>query len=441
MPSLAAARLASVGPRWLASRYRRVRSLTDQLAEPLSPEDCCVQSQTDSSPAKWHLAHTTWFFERFVLSEYEAGFSPHDERYNFLFNSYYVRAGDRQPRPKRGMITRPSLGEVLAYRASVDERMGALLGGEPSAEALELIEIGLHHEQQHQELLVADIKHLLSCNPFGEAYASWTRSDDGLVAGEARPGGGVPAMSFVECEGGSRWIGADASRTFCYDNERGRHEVLVLPFAIADRPLCNAEVLAFVEGGGYERPELWLDDGWAWVVGHGVSAPMYWRASEAGWSCFTLEGWRTVDAGRPACHLSYYEADAIARFLGARLPTEVEWEVACVRRGERGRLLDQDDVFRKGLEPSVSPSPHEGWLAQMMGDVWEWTSSAYGPYPGFRAPEGALGEYNGKFMVNQMVCRGGSFATPADHIRPTYRNFFHPEKRWAFTGVRLAKDV
>ena len=406
----------------LHSDYEAVRRQTVALCAPLKPEDFVVQSMPDASPAKWHLAHTTWFFERFVLREAIPDFAPYDEAYDFLFNSYYDAVGPRHARDKRGLLTRPTIDEVLGYRRYVDERMSELLSATRTSESLSArVELGLHHEQQHQELLLTDLKHAFSLNPLQPAYCGAT----------PRPVSNVSALHWHSFSEGLREIGAEPG-TFCFDNEQPRHRVYVQSFALAHRLITNGEFLEFIRDGGYDRPSHWLADGWALVQAQSWRHPLYW--SERLDTVFTLAGRRPIDASEPVCHLSYYEADAYARWAGARLATEVEWEVASRTQGPTG-----DFVESGRLHPSAAtPGPQ---LQQMLGSVWEWTSSPYTPYPGFRAGAGAIGEYNGKFMANQYVLRGGSCATPEDHIRRSYRNFFYPHQRWQFMGVRLAKDV
>jgi len=421
----------------LATSYRGVRALTDALAAPLSPEDQMVQSMPDVSPTKWHRGHTSWFFETFLLQPELHGYSLFHPAYSYIFNSYYETVGARHPRAERGLISRPGAEEVAAYRRHVDDAMGELLGGVSSFgnEILDLVELGLHHEQQHQELLLMDIKHVLSCNPMQPAYLpSPGRTGVGAGAGERQE---VAKVGWIEHQGGVMEIGHDG-HGFAFDNESSRHLVQLMPFALADRPVTCGEWMAFMDDRGYSRPELWLSDGWAQVQRLGSAAPLYWTRSGAGeqsgepWQVFTLGGRRPVDPEEPVCHVSYYEADAFARWSGQRLPTEAEWETVAGGRPIDGNLLD----------PAVlHPAAARAGDLQLFGDVWEWTSSAYSPYPGFRVAEGAVGEYNGKFMVNQYVLRGGSCATPPGHLRATYRNFFPPGARWAFSGVRLARDL
>ena len=408
-------------------RYTAVRDLTEQLAAPLSPEDQCIQSMDDVSPTKWHRAHTTWFFETFLLMPHLDGYREADPLYGYLFNSYYETAGARHPRPQRGIISRPSTAQIADYRNWVDEAMVRLLdGGVPEA-VEDLATLGLNHEQQHQELLLMDIKHVLSCNPAQPAYRT-----DPLPAA-AIP---EPAAAWVRFEGGRRAIGHEGG-SFAFDNESPRHEVLLGAYELSSRLVTCGDWLAFIADGGYRTPTLWLSDGWAAAQSSGWSAPLYWsRAGEDAtvdsWQVFTLAGPREIRADEPVCHISYYEADAFARWAGARLPTEAEWEAAAPDHTGDANLLPSG---------ALHPRPAGGdGLKRMFGDVWEWTSSAYSPYPGFEAAAGAVGEYNGKFMVNQMVLRGGCCVTPAGHVRATYRNFFAPGTRWHFSGLRLARD-
>lgn len=400
----------------LAAAYVRVRQASLALAAPLSAEDCCVQSMPDASPVKWHLAHTTWFFETFVLEPNERGFAPFHPAFRVLFNSYYQGVGARHPRAERGLITRPGLQQVLAYRTQVDARMQALLAGGVDAALQALIELGLQHEQQHQELLLTDIKHLLSCNPLLPAYAN---------AEHPRASAQPVALHWLPQDAGLHEIG-HAGQGFAFDNELPRHRVYLNAFALASRPVSNAEYQAFVDGGGYADAGHWLSEGWDWLQARGRAAPLYWQRLEGGgWGEFTLQGLQALSAAQPVVHLSYYEADAYARWAGARLPTEAEWECAA------SQLAPPASTAQR-LHPAAQAAP---------GEVWEWTQSSYAPYPGFRSAEGAVGEYNGKFMVNQYVLRGGSCATPAGHVRPTYRNFFPAGACWQFTGLRLARDL
>ncbi len=421
---------AAVGaPQALDARFRDVRAATLALARPLSAEDCALQSMPDASPVKWHLAHTTWFFEAFVLEPFARGYRPIEPAYRMLFNSYYTALGERYPRPQRGLLSRPSLDEVLAYRRWVDEAVSALGTADPAAAAR--IELGLHHEQQHQELLLTDVKHLLSHNPLAPRYAT------AAPAGVAQAGGGgsTGALRWIAHEGGLHDFGHDGGG-FAFDNEGPRHRAFVAPFALASRLVTNAEFMAFVEDGGYRRPELWLSAGFDEGQRAGWEAPLYWRHGEGGWTAFTLHGEAPLDPCAPVVHVSHYEADAYARWAGARLPTEQEWELAARAIPVEGNFVESGVLapLPAGDAPASVP-------AQLYGDCWEWTQSAYLPYPGFRAGEGAIGEYNGKFMSGQMVLRGGSCATPRSHIRATYRNFFPPSARWQFGGIRLARDA
>ena len=425
----------------LVERYIAVRSLTEQLAAPLSPEDQCIQTMDDVSPTKWHRAHTTWFFETFLLKPHLAGYSEADPLYHYLFNSYYEAAGPRHPRPQRGIISRPSTAEVADYRNWVDEAMIRLLDAEVPRSVEDLATLGLNHEQQHQELLLMDIKHVLSRNPAQPAY----RTDPDRTSAVSECG-----SVWIRFEGGRQAIG-HGGRSFAFDNESPRHEVLLGAYELSSRPVTCGDWLAFVADGGYRTPTLWLSDGWAAAQAAGWSAPLYWNGTGDGLSAdsrelFTLAGAREISNDEPVCHLSYYEADAFARWAGARLPTEAEWEAAAATIGVQPDAAAANLLPSGALLPSAAlhPRPAEGaegdGLAQMFGDVWEWTSSAYSPYPGFAPAPGAVGEYNGKFMVNQMVLRGGCCVTPAGHVRATYRNFFGPGTRWHFSGLRLARD-
>jgi ergothioneine biosynthesis protein EgtB len=406
-----------------------VRDATVELCEPLEDEDYVVQSMPDASPAKWHLAHTSWFFEEFVLQSAVKGYRFYDERFRYLFNSYYNSVGAMHERPSRGLLTRPTVAEVLAYRTHVDEQMQRLF--QKPVEHEQIITLGLHHEQQHQELLLTDIKHLFSCNPLLPRY----------TAARDAPWGEPTPLSFEPFPGGVVEIGHEGG-SFCFDNELPRHRTWIQPFALASRPVTNAEFREFVRAGGYSQPLLWLSDGWAQVLREQWHRPLYWAESLE--HEFTLMGQREINPNAPVCHLSYYEADAFARWAGARLPSEAEWETAARTVAATGSRLPAGNFVESGNWHPTPPPPTESVgtrLRQMFGDVWEWTRSSYSPYPGFEPTGGALGEYNGKFMVNQLVLRGGSCATPASHIRPTYRNFFAPAARWQFTGLRLARDA
>jgi ergothioneine biosynthesis protein EgtB len=477
-----------IGREALAARYVAVRRFTERLSEGLAPEDMVVQSMPDVSPTKWHLAHTSWFFEQFLLLPHLRGYTPLHATYLYLFNSYYQQAGERHCRDQRGYISRPTVAEVLAYRRHVDAALLDLLSSldDDGLAGLEpLLTLGLHHEQQHQELLLTDIKHVFSVNPLRPVYCG-ARDGDGESPG-ARDGraqgldaraqdrdtrgeesAGTPALAWVGFEGGVHEVGHDGVG-FAFDNEGPRHREYLEPFELANRLVTNGEYLEFMEDGGYRRPELWLALGWAALQGRGWSEPFYWERREGRWLLFTLAGMREVDPDEPVCHLNYFEADAFARWAGARLPTEAEWEVAAAEAPVSGNFADDGryhpapvaETARTGLagitgitgidvsEPAAVPALEAATragaksgagLQQLYGDLWEWTASPYTAYPGFRPAAGAVGEYNGKFMCNQFVLRGGSCATSRDHVRPTYRNFFPPDASWQFTGVRLARD-
>ena len=411
----------------LSRRYQSIRALSVSLTEPLTDADATAQSMADASPAKWHLAHSSWFFETFLLRDHVPAYENYSEAWAFLFNSYYEAEGLRHARPLRGLLTRPTLRQVLDYRARVDE---AILEAMPRlAECCpELLELGLHHEQQHQELLLTDIKHLFSLNPLGVA----------LWPAQPRRRNTLPELRWVEGASGLIEIGApdhQGGGAFAFDNELPRHSHHLAPHALANRPISNGEWRTFIEDGGYAKATLWLSDGWDWVNREQIAHPLHWRAGKGGWEQFTLSGWRAIDEADPVTHISFYEADAFAAWAGARLPTEQELEAAAQPLDPcSGLQLDQAGP----VEPR-GPDDGEGLLS-LFGNVWEWSGSAYRPYPGFRTAEGAVGEYNGKFMSGQFVLKGGSCATPRGHMRPSYRNFFHPHQRWQFTGLRLAKD-
>jgi len=415
----------------LAQSFADIRRATLALAAPLSPEDCQVQSMPDASPTKWHLAHITWFFETFILERFEPAFKPFDARYRVLFNSYYQGVGEMHPRAQRGLITQPTLADVIRYRAEVDARVLQLLVScADDAVLAELVTLGLHHEQQHQELLLTDIKHALSLNPGHTAYAKrWP-----MTSVQTQP------LRWFGFEAGLIEHGHDAARdgAFCFDNETPRHRAYTAPFELASRPVSYGEYLAFMTDGGYLRPELWLSMGWDWVRSGGRQAPLYWRELDGRWMHHTLQGLVDLDPRTPVCHLSYFEADAYARWAGARLPTEVEWEHAARQQREPAHANFAD---RGAFHPLPSEDVASDAPVQLFGDVWEWTQSSYGAYPGYRPLPGAVGEYNGKFMCNQYVLRGGSCATPAGHVRASYRNFFPPDAQWQFSGLRLARDV
>jgi len=384
-----------------AARYAAIRAHTEALAASLSPEDQCVQSMPDASPAKWHRAHTTWFFEQFVLATFASDYQPFAPKFSYLFNSYYETVGARHPRPLRGLLTRPSTDQVTAYRAGVDAAMARFIPAMPAA-AAPLVELGLQHEQQHQELLLTDMLHAFAQNPLLPAVLPDWRE----------PAGAPGPTRFVPCPGGIYRIGY-AGNGFCFDNETPAHDVLLPDYALASRLVRNRDWVAFIADGGYRTPTLWMSDGWATVQAQSWSAPLYWQHHDGAWWQAGLAGLQALDPDAPVRQISWYEADAFARWAGARLPTEAEWEAASINSA----------------------------LTEMIGHVWQWTASAYTPYPGYRPVAGAVGEYNGKFMINQMVLRGGSLATPEGHTRPSYRNFFHPDKRWQFSGLRLARDA
>jgi len=420
-----------------AAAFARVRATSIAICAPLTIEDHVVQSMPDTSPAKWHLAHTSWFFERFILRPTLRGYRSFNDRFDFLFNSYYQAVGPMHQRPQRGLLTRPTVAEVIAYRTHVDEHMQALLSERADDDQARAVTIlGLSHEQQHQELMLTDIKHLLSCNPLLPAY----RAPPSLAPQLADAG-----ERFVSFEGGVREIGrepASAGLDFCFDNETPRHRTFVEPYALAERLVTNREYLEFVREGGYRRADFWLSDGWATVTTEAWSRPYYWNESLD--AEFTLAGMQPLNPAAPVCHLSYYEADAFARWAGARLPLEAEWELAATTLPIHGNLLRPAEYEQAPLHPQAAGAASalkQPGLKQMFGDVWEWTASPYTPYPRYRSASGALGEYNGKFMCNQMVLRGGSCVTPAEHIRATYRNFFYPQARWQFMGVRLARTL
>jgi len=408
----------------LLERYARVRALSARLCEPLETEDYVVQSMEDVSPPKWHLAHTSWFFETFLLKTYLANYREFHPKFNYLFNSYYEAVGARHPRAQRGLLSRPTVEQVYEYRRHVDQAMSVLsLDDEP--QALSLLELGLNHEQQHQELLLTDLKHILASNPLQPIYR-----ERAAVSAEA------PSLAWIDYPGGIRSIG-HAGGSFHFDNEGPRHEVLLRPFSLASRLVTNSEFLEFVNDGGYREPRHWLSLGWATVQEHSWQAPFYWSQDHDGqWIEFTLAGPRPLQLAAPVTHVSFFEADAFASWSGARLPSEAEWETAASAEAPEtiaaGNFVETENY---------APAPaDDATQAQLFGDAWEWTSSPYTPYPDFAAAPGAVGEYNGKFMCNQYVLRGGSCATPQDHIRPTYRNFFAPEARWQFSGIRLARS-
>jgi len=410
----------------LLARYQQVRSETEALAAGLSDADATVQSMPDASPTKWHLAHTSWFFETVILQAFHSEFQPFNPRYNYLFNSYYESVGDRQPRPKRGLLTRPSLQDVMAYRGHVDSHMEVILAGQARPELAQLVELGFAHEQQHQELLLTDILHLFAQNPLKPAFR-----DPGPLAYDASQS---LATGYKVFEGGILDFGA-LGETFSFDCETPRHPQLVHPFALAVAPITAREWAEFIDDGGYDNPLLWLSDGWTKRLVEGWNAPLYWEKRDGKWWSMTLRGMQPVDMDAPVCHVSYFEADAYATWAGKRLPSEFELELAATDQPIVGNFADTGR-----LRPAPVRAVAGGGLSGLYGDVWEWTASSFAPYHGFKAPAGVIGEYNGKFMSGQQVLRGGSCATPAGHMRPTYRNFWHPSTRWQFTGLRLAED-
>lgn len=431
MPHLPASVLISSGPTAPAlARYQAVRQQTEALCRPLLPEDTVVQPMLDVSPPKWHLAHTTWFFETFLLTPYLPGYQVYHPSYAFLFNSYYNSLGSRINRADRGTLSRPPLQDIYAYRAFVDQQMEHLLALQDTLPAAfqEVFELGLQHEQQHQELLVTDIKYILSTSPLAPAYQP--------APAVPAPAAGAPAVSWLPVPGGVHRIGFQ-EEGFHFDNEQGAHDTYVADFELQNRLVTNAEYLEFMEAGGYRDFRYWLGEGWDLAQEQGWEAPLYWVLHEGSWHRFTHHGLAPVNLAAPVTHVSFYEADAYAHWRGCRLPTEQEWEIAArhFRAAPTGTFLESTRYDPQPLPPSAPATQ----CHQLLGEAWEWTYSAYHPYPGYERAAGALGEYNGKFMLNQMVLRGGSCATPQSHIRVTYRNFFHPDKRWQFTGIRLAR--
>lgn len=412
----------------LMAQFQAVRRQTERLCQPLEREDYVIQSMADASPVKWHLAHTSWFFETFILSTQLADYRPFHPQFAFLFNSYYDAVGLRWPRAQRGLLSRPTVDEVFRYRAHVDEHIAHWIGSVP-AEILQAmvgtLVLGMHHEQQHQELILTDLKHAWSANPLRPIY------------GSAVPNAGAPPeLTWQDISAGVAEIG-HAGAEFAFDNESPRHRVMLQGSQLASRLVTNEEFLAFVADGGYDRPELWLSDGWATRQTHGWTSPLYWHKLDGTWSVVTLAGLRPLAPHEPVCHVSGYEADAFARWSGSRLPTETEWEVAAALQPLGGHFLEAEH-----FHPTAMPADDDrGPLHQLHGDVWQWTASPYVGYPGYRAAAGALGEYNAKFMCNQLVLRGASCVTPRSHARPTYRNFFPPDARWQFTGIRMAREV
>ena len=421
MDGVSALQPGCVGREALATEYQNVRGETERLCKPLATDDFQLQSITETSPPKWHIAHVTWFFEAFVLPHFNSTYRPYHPRFSYLFNSYYETVGTMQPRPQRGMLSRPTVEEVYRYRAYVDEQMLALMATLDEAQWAELafrVTLGLHHEQQHQELLLMDIKHNLSVNPLRPAYNEDLHSSQAQVA----------PLTWIERPGGVRDIGY-AGDGFAFDNETPRHGVLLQEHNLAARLITNGEYLAFMADKGYERPEHWLADGWYLIQRQCWTHPLYWESIDDEWWQFTLGGMRKLNPHEPVCHVSFYEADAYARWAGKRLPTEAELEIMLMEQPQQGNFMDHERLH---------PAPGDG---QWYGDVWEWTASPYTPYPGFKPLAGSMGEYNGKFMCNQMVLRGGCCVTPPGHVRASYRNFYYPHDRWPVTGLRLAEDA
>jgi ergothioneine biosynthesis protein EgtB len=417
------------------ARFEEVRRDTEALAINLTAEDQAIQSMPDVSPTKWHLAHTSWFFETLILCRFDPDYRLFDPAFTYLFNSYYEAVGPRHPRPQRGMLSRPTLDTIAAYRDHIGAAMARFVARAGEAQwhaAAPLLELGFHHEQQHQELILMDIKHVFSVNPLLPSYQ----------APRLKMQQSAPPLGWVEFSGGICEIGFTGAG-FAFDNEKPRHKVWLEPFRLASRPSTCGEYLEFIEEGGYRRPEFWLSDGWAAVSQQGWEAPLYWRREEGGaWSIFTLSGTRRLNPAEPVCHVSFYEADAFARWAGKRLPSEAEWEVSAGGLPVAGNFADSGRLHPCAAEAADPVARSEAArLSQMFGDVWEWTASPYVAYPRFRPEKGAIGEYNGKFMCNQMVLRGGGAVTPAGHVRHTYRNFFPPAARWAFSGLRLAEDA
>lgn len=425
-------RPALTEPSLLRQRYRDIRRTSETLCTPLQIEDYVIQSMPDVSPPKWHLAHVSWFFEAFLLKPFLPGYRPLDPLYDHLFNSYYETHGTPYPRAARGLLSRPGVDEIYRFRRHVDEAMATLLSQPPAAQAAEIarrVELGLHHEQQHQELLLMDIKHILAQNPLQPAYRADLAPAPGRVQEKLR---------WHAYAGGVQEIG-HAGPGFAFDCETPRHRQFLEDFRLASRPVSNGEYLSFMVDGGYARSELWLSDGWQLMRQHGWQAPLYWQRRDGFWHEMTLGGLRPLDLAAPVCHISFYEADAYARWAGARLPSEAEWEIAASQAIPAGGVPPGNFLDSDHLQPMAGTAPLQA-PGQLFGDVWEWTASAYRPYPGFRPLEGSLGEYNGKFMSGQMVLRGGCCATPRTHLRATYRNFFPPTARWPFAGLRLARD-
>ena len=412
---------------YFLDRYATVRQGTVSLADGLSDEDQVVQSMPDASPVKWHLGHTTWFFETFILADHQSGYAPFDPDFGFLFNSYYEAKGPRQPRPRRGMLTRPPLAAVIDFRRHTDDAMAALIAHADDRtwqDIAPLVELGLNHEEQHQELILTDLLHAFSCNPLKPAYRPY----------RSRPAADTPALTWLSFDEGLYEVGHDGDG-FAFDHEGPRHKVWLRPFRLASRLVTNADWQAFIDDGGYDRAEFWLSDGWALVQAEDWRAPIYWQRRDGEWWSMTLSGMQPLEPDAPVSQISYFEADAFAHWSGKRLPTEAEWEVAAQTVRVDGNLRGT------GMLRPISADGPADRLLQMYGDVWEWTQSAYTAYPGYRVPDGAVGEYNGKFMCGQFVLRGASCVTPDGHSRATYRNFFYPHQRWQFSGLRLAEDA
>jgi len=420
--------LSAIDRDGLLDGYRSVRDRTERMTEGLSMEDQNLQSMPEASPVKWHRAHTTWFFETFILANAAHGYTPFDRAYGYLFNSYYNGIGKQYPRARRSLISRPDNQTIRRYREAVDEAMTRLLERLDEASLHKLapmLVLGLNHEQQHQELIITDLKHAFSHNPSGPAWSLAT-------APESPSDSDAEKLEWIDFQGGLIRIGSPDER-FCFDNETPRHRTVIEDFQLASRPVNCREFIDFIDDGGYSRPELWLADGWAWIEQTGIRAPLYWERQDGCWHCYTTAGPRAVDPLEPVCHIGFHEAFAFAQWAEARLPTEAEWEHAAESCQIQGHFSDSD------VWHPIRPAPQPG-LVEMFGNVWEWTASSYAPYPGFKPARGAVGEYNGKFMANQMVLRGGSCATPAVHVRASYRNFFYPVDRWQFSGLRLARD-
>ena len=414
----------------LISQFQHVRNFSEQLCSPLEVEDFCLQSMPEASPVKWHLAHTSWFFETFLLIPYFRNYKSFHPQFHYLFNSYYNSVGKQFPRPQRGLQSRPTVAEVFQYRQYVDQHMIELLNSEKNhPEIVARVTLGIQHEQQHQELLLTDLKHALSFNPIYPIYHTGTFEQ---TTNEQQP------LNWLKIQGGIQMIGENGGQdNFCFDNETPKHQMLLQDFQIADRLITNKEFLEFIEDEAYQQPLLWLSDGWSFIQQNGITKPLYWQSKDQQWFEFTLSGLQPLNPDQPVTHISFYEADAYARWAEARLLTEFEWEVAAKPLTVRGNFVDSAHF---NPESCLSPNDTEVAPLQMFGDCWEWTQSGYFSYPGFKVVEGAIGEYNGKFMSNQMVLRGGSCVTSRAHIRPTYRNFFYPDARWQFSGIRLARD-